>query len=284
MLRICACNNQRPPLVLRINPQITNKKDFLIRLEQDGIAARAGLHAPNAVILSEYHGRIQELPGFAQGAFQVQDESAQLVSLLLAPFHQKSRILDGCAGLGGKTCHIMELAAGKEASITAVEPDTHRLELLRENLARFHPHYLVTIHPGSLLEFSQIARHNFDSILIDAPCSGTGVIRRHPDIRWKRSSKNLAGYAKTQRHLLALAARLMEPGGTLVYSTCSLEPEENQEVVEDFLKTHPGFELSDCTDFLPASARLYIQNGCFQPHPSESTDGFFAARLSACSK
>jgi 16S rRNA (cytosine967-C5)-methyltransferase len=279
MLRICACNNIQPPLILRVNHSAINRNDFCALLEQNDITSRPGSFAPSAVILPDYRGPVHDLPGFAQGFFQVQDESAQLVSLLLAPFVQNGQILDGCAGLGGKTGHIMELLAGWNATVTAVEPDKRRLIRLRENLTRLHPQKSVEIHPYTLLEFSRICKSRFHAILIDAPCSGTGVIRRHPDIRWNRQEDDLPNYQNTQRQLLDLAAELLLPGGTLVYVTCSLEPEENIEVVTNFLEVHPKFELSNCAPFLPLPARQFGKNGFFHPHPTESTDGFFAARL-----
>ncbi len=279
MLRICACNNTQPPLVLRVNSLAITRDEFCARLQKEEIAAHARTHAPDAVILPGYHGPVQDLPGFTEGFFQVQDESAQLVSLLLAPFTQGGHLLDGCAGLGGKTSHILELTADVQATVTAVEPDPRRLTQLRENLTRLHPQKSVQIHHGTLLDFSKICPTRFDAILIDAPCSGTGVIRRHPDIRWNRQAADLPGYRKTQRQLLDLAAVLLLPGGVLVYATCSLEPEENSEVVTGFLKEHPEFNLSDCAPFLPVPARQSVDNGFFQPHPTESADGFFAARL-----
>lgn len=280
MLRICACNNLRPALVLRVNPLVTAKEDLLAQLTQEGISAKPGVHAPHAVILPDFRGPIQEIPGFSQGAFQVQDESAQLTGLLLAPFAKHSRFLDGCAGLGGKTCHLLEITAEFSATVIAVEPDQHRFLLLRENMARLHPHGPVELHSCDLFDFSQQTSDRFDGVLIDAPCSGTGVIRRHPDIRWNRKAFNLPEFAKKQRQLLDVAANLLTPGGTLVYATCSIEPEENQGVVSDFLRSHPLFKLTDSGSFLPASAARLVKDGFFQPHPTEDTDGFFAARLS----
>lgn len=279
MIRICTCNNTQSQLVLRVKPSAINRDDFCVLLKEKDIAARPGVYAPGAVILPDFHGPIHDLPGFAQGFFQVQDESAQLVSLLLAPFAQDGNLLDGCAGLGGKTCHILELTADRNATVTAVEPDPRRLARLQENLTRLHPKASVNIHPCSLLDFSRICTTCFHAILIDAPCSGTGVIRRHPDIRWNRLASDLPEFQKTQRQLLDLASEMLVPKGVLVYATCSLEPEENSAVVDGFLKTHPDFELSDCASFLPIQAREFVHDSFFHPHPTESTDGFFAARL-----
>jgi 16S rRNA (cytosine967-C5)-methyltransferase len=279
MLRICACNNSRPPLVLRVNPLATSPDAFLARLREENITALEGTLAPGAVLLPDYHGPVYDLPGFGEGLFQVQDESAQLVSHLLAPFLQGGNLLDACAGLGGKTSHILELAAGVQANINAVEPDRRRLVHLQENLTRLHPRNAVKIHPCTLLEFSRECTTRFAAILVDAPCSGTGVIRRHPDIRWNRQAADIPEYRKTQRQLLDQAAGLLIRGGTLVYATCSLEPEENSEIVTGFLHDHPEFRLSDCTPFLPVPARQFVRNVFFQPHPTDSADGFFAARL-----
>jgi 16S rRNA (cytosine967-C5)-methyltransferase len=197
MLRICVCNNTQPQLVLRVNSSVIARDAFCALLEKEDIIARLGSFAPHAVILPDYRGPIRDLPGFTQGFFQVQDESAQLVSLLLAPLIQGGNILDGCAGLGGKTCHILELTADRNATVTAVEPDPRRLARLQENVTRLHPGAAVEIHPCSLLDFSRICATSFHAILIDAPCSGTGVIRRHPDIRWNRLASDLPEFQKT---------------------------------------------------------------------------------------
>ncbi|MCI5147510.1 MAG: RsmB/NOP family class I SAM-dependent RNA methyltransferase, partial [Candidatus Electrothrix sp. AR3] len=120
----------------------------------------------------------------------------------------------------------------------------------------------------------------FDAILLDAPCSGTGVIRRHPDIRWNRQPDDFTGFQEQQLSLLQTAAPLVAPGGVLVYATCSIEPEENQQVVEHFLALHQDFQRSDCREFLPgAAASLVDAQGFFSPLPSEEIEGFFAARL-----
>ena len=279
MLRICACNNSQPPLVLRVNPLAISWEAFLARLCEENIKVLAGTMAPGSVLLPDYHGPVHNLPGFGEGLFQVQDESAQLVCHLLAPFVPGGDLLDACAGLGGKTSHILELAADVKANICAVEPDRHRLIHLQENLTRLHPLNAVHIHPCTLLDFSQGCTTRFAAILVDAPCSGTGVIRRHPDIRWNRREADIPEYRKTQRQLLDQAAGLLLRGGTLVYATCSLEPEENSELVTGFLHDHRDFRLTDCAPFLPGSARQFVRNGFFQPHPTEGTDGFFAARL-----
>jgi 16S rRNA (cytosine967-C5)-methyltransferase len=279
MNRICICNNVQPQLVIRVNTSAVDRESLRTLLEGEGITVRPGAHSPQSVTLPGYHGPVNLLPGFKQGFFQVQDESAQLVSPLLAPFVPGGRILDACAGLGGKTSHILELAAHQNITVIAVEPDPQRIAQLKENLTRLHLLKNVEIHPCSLLDFSRNCKLLFDAILIDAPCSGTGVIRRHPDIRWNRSASDLSGYQKTQRQLLDLASPMLLPGGILVYATCSLEPEENSMVVNGFLAEHPDFQLSDCAPLLPDQAKTLACDSFFQPHPTESTDGFFAARL-----
>ncbi len=137
----------------------------------------------------------------------------------------------------------------------------------------------LTIHEASLLDVTEETVPLFDGILIDAPCSGTGVIGRHPDIRWNRTFDDLQYYHNEQLALLSHAATLIKDGGILVYATCSLEPEENSEVVHIFLKNNPQFELTDCAEVLPETGHKFIHNRFFQPLPAASIDGFFAARL-----
>ena len=119
----------------------------------------------------------------------------------------------------------------------------------------------------------------FDGILIDAPCSGTGVVGRNPDIRWNRRKEDLPRYHREQLNILSHSAPLLAPGGILIYATCSLEPEENEEVIKAFLATHPAFTLTDCAAQLPQAAHRFITDLCFAPHPDATIDGFFAARM-----
>jgi 16S rRNA (cytosine967-C5)-methyltransferase len=259
--------------------------------EQGLIRTSPGRYAPDSLVLHNQRGAITVLPGFTEGIFQVQDQAAQLACHLLGPFKEKGRYLDGCAGLGGKTCAVASLLS-PNASLYAVEPEQRRFRLLRENLQRQQLAERVTIMQQDLQEFAASKQllfdefdefdevDRFDGILIDAPCSGTGVIRKHPDIRWNRKPEDFVSHQKKQLELLRTAAGLLKPDGVLVYATCSLEPEENQQVIEQFLGSSGEFKLTGCRDFLPDSASLVVdKKGFFSPLPTEEIEGFFAARL-----
>ncbi len=278
MERICASNNRQPSLVLRLNTLATDRDLFFEKLAEE-VTIQPGSFAPDAAVLPDYHGPINQLPGYDQGLFHVQDEAAQLVTPLLGPFTTGGSYLDGCAGLGGKTSHLLQISARHNISITAVEPEKRRERKFTENLKRLYPHKSVSLFSGDLRSFSHGCSTKFDGILIDAPCSGTGVIGRHPDIRWNRKETDLPGYQKKQLALLETAAELLKPGGILVYATCSLEHEENEDVIDRFLKKHEDFTLTDCSPFLPEAARYFVKEKYFSPKPADSIDGFFAARL-----
>ena len=209
----------------------------------------------------------------------VQDEAAQLATQLLRPFLHRGLYLDACAGLGGKTCHLVQLGFEHNLHITAIEPDPLRFQKLGENLWRLYPQSSCDARKTTLQAFAEGSRTTFQGIIVDAPCSGTGVTRRHPDIRWNRREEDLQRYQAGQLDLLEQAAGLVLHRGLLVYATCSLEPEENIMVVEQFLDKHREFQLTDPTPYLPAEARHLVENGVFCPRPAETIDGFFAARL-----
>ena len=276
---ICAINNTEPPLSLRVNSRRTSRSALRALLEKSGIIAQNGFYSPVALGIETFPGGILSLPGYDQGHFQVQDEAAQLATMLIGPLPGRCHILDGCAGLGGKTSHLAELLP-YDGSVVAIEPDTRRYGLLRENLKRLGLSEQVRCVRTDLQRYAATQPQPFDVILIDAPCSGTGVIRRQPDIRWNRQPADLAQYQQTQLQLLAIAASLLQKGGTLVYATCSLEPEENQEVIRTFLKQHSQFTVDNVASLLPEAARRLVdKDGFFHPSPVDGLDGFFAARL-----
>lgn len=276
---ICRCNNTEPPLTLRVNARRTSRSALQEVLSKSGISARKGFYSPLSLVIDAFPGGVSSLPGYDLGHFQVQDEAAQLASLLIGPLPSRCRILDGCAGLGGKTSHLAEMLP-PDGAIVAVEPDPRRYRLLWENLRRLGHSEPVLPVRTDLRAYAATRPLPFDCILIDAPCSGTGVIRRQPDIRWNRQLEDLGPYQQTQVHLLEIAASLLKPGGMLVYATCSLEPEENEEAIRLFLERCPRFEVENATALLPEPAhRLADPSGFFHPSPAEGLDGFFAARL-----
>lgn len=272
---ICRANNQPAPLCLRVEQ---GDPDVLrVSLAQAGIAAAAGRYAPTALRINDYHGRIEELPGYGEGCFQVQDEAAQLVTLLFGPL-APGRYLDACAGLGGKTTQLArQLPVGSE--LLALEPHPGRLALLRQNLARLGGK--AEIHRMTLAEFAaRPSAGKFQGILLDAPCSGLGVIRRHPDIRWNRQPADLLRYQHQQIALLEQATALLASGGVLVYAVCSMEPEETEAVIDCLLSARPELKLSDPRPRLPAPAGVLVDEaGFFRSRPDQGLDGFFAARL-----
>lgn len=277
--RICMANNREPALALRANSSLITRDELGVLLQKNAISCRPGSYSDEALVLDNFHGQVNTLPGYDEGFFQVQDEAAQLATTLLGPFRNGGSYLDGCAGLGGKTSHLLQFGKKHELQVHALEPDPYRLKKLHENVARLSSGHDVIIHKGRLQELETVNLPQFDGILIDAPCSGTGVTGRHPDIRWNRLPGELQLYQEQQLVLLAHAAILLAPQGVLVYATCSLEPEENRDVINKFLEIHQDFTLTDCSDLLPKSARSLLVNKFFSPRPSAMIDGFFAARM-----
>jgi 16S rRNA (cytosine967-C5)-methyltransferase len=279
MRRICSSNTKEPSLVVKVNTLKTSKEQYRSLLDQTGIPHREGIFAPDALVLLGYHGSIPQLPGYDDGLFLIQDEATQLAPLLLGPFRRGGRYLDACAGLGGKTALLLEMEKQLDLRIFALEPEVRRYAKMAENLQRLHPDNRCETRHCTLQEFAATDGSPFDGILVDAPCSGTGVTGRHPDIRWNRREEDIPRYQAMQLDILDKAAPLVAENGILLYATCSLEPEENQEVVRHFLATHPRFELTDPAMFLPPAAHRLIDNQYFCPRPDTAIDGFFAARL-----
>ncbi len=272
---LCLTNNTPPPLTLRLNPHQTSRDKYLALLKDHGISAHPGEFTDHSVTIIDFQGKIDSLPGYAEGLFHVQDEAAQLIASFFTDLPSGS-YLDGCAGLGGKTI-LLDQILPADAQLAAVEPHKGRLSLLQDNLERCHCRQITT-YPCTLQELAQDHTTHFDGILLDAPCSGLGVIRRHPDIRWNRSYDDLAGMAQTQLELLSSAASLLKPGGVVVYVTCSLSKIENEQVIASFQQSHPDFSIV-APEFSEKAQPHITSQGFLRTLPTQGLDGFFAARL-----
>ncbi len=277
--RICRENNQQAPLCLQINTCVTTSEAYEKLLQEKSIAHRRGKYCQGSIILEEFSTKVTDLPGYRQGCFQIQDQGAQLLTRLMPAMTPGAAYLDACAGVGGKTSALVQHAHAVRARVSAVEPDGGRRKTFLENMARLHPEHVIPLHPETLQDFAAAGSEQFDAIFLDAPCSGTGVIRRHPDIRWNRQPDDLHRYRKTQLELLHSAATLLKAHGSIVYATCSLEEIENQQVIRDFLAADKDFILEDCAGSLPRTAHPLIEQHCFAPRPEPEMDGFFGARL-----
>ncbi len=238
---IAAAGNEHPPLALRVNARRTSRARYLERLDAAGLAASAAQHAECGLVLAA-PAPITALPGFAEGEVSVQDVAAQLAAGLLdlAP---GQRLLDACAAPGGKTAHALECEPGLR-EVVAVDADGTRLARVRENLARLRLE--ATLIAGNALEPRLWwDGRGFDRILLDAPCTATGVIRRHPDIKALRRPEDVPAAAARQSAMLDALWPLLEPDGKLLYSTCSTLPAENADIVREFLGRTPDAEPGD---------------------------------------
>lgn len=264
-------NNIRPPMTLRVNTQLIAMKDFLAHLQQAGIEAAPGTLAPSSVYLAS-PCPVENIPGFEQGHCSVQDEASQLIPSLM-DLRDSLRILDACAAPGGKTCHILE-SGYPFGELVALDNDARRLERLQQNLDRLALHATVCV--GDAANPNQWWDGNaFDRILLDAPCSATGIIRRHPDIKLLRRDSDIPKLCLLQAQLLKALWACLKPGGLLLYSTCSVLPEENSAIVGQFLESQGdakletidgqwGVECSFGKQLLPGTG---------------GNDGFYFARL-----
>ena len=268
---ICAANNAHPPMILRVNRRHHTRDAYLGLLTEAGIAATPCVYSRDGIIL-DAAADVRSLPGFAEGWISVQDEAAQLAADLLdlAP---GQRVLDACCAPGGKTCHILE-AEPKLAGVVAVDLEAKRLVRVRENLARLGLSAELIAADGRDTATWWDGKP-FQRILLDAPCSATGVIRRHSDIKLTRQPDDIAALAVLQGELLDALWITLEVGGILLYATCSTLPTENTEVIEAFLARTPGARELD----------IASQAGIKQPHGRQllaqegGHDGFYYAKL-----
>ncbi|AUQ26955.1 16S rRNA (cytosine(967)-C(5))-methyltransferase RsmB [Dickeya zeae] len=264
--QIVDANNQHPPMWLRVNRRHHTREAYLALLQEKGIEAHPHAHYPDAIRLSTPCA-VSLLPGFEQGFVTVQDASAQGCIHWLSPQDHED-ILDLCAAPGGKTTHILE--AAPHARVLAVDVDEQRLKRVRENLQRLNLHAEVKCGDGRT-PAQWCGDKCFDRILLDAPCSATGVIRRHPDIKWLRRDSDIAELASLQNTILEAIWPRLKTGGTLVYATCSVLPEENCQQIADFLQRHADAMLVDTGT--PASPGIQMLPA------AEDGDGFFYAKL-----
>ena len=268
---ICAANNAHPPMILRVNRRHHSRDAYLQLLTNAGIAATPCVYSIDGIVL-EAAADVRSLPGFAEGWISVQDEAAQLAADLLdlAP---GQRVLDACCAPGGKTCHILEVQKDL-AGVVAVDLEAKRLVRVRENLARLGLSAELIAADGRDTATWWDGKP-FQRILLDAPCSATGVIRRHPDIKLTRQPDDIAALAVLQGELLDALWPTLEVGGILLYATCSTLPTENTEVIQAFLARTSGARELD----------LATTAGIKQPHGRQllaqegGHDGFYYAKL-----
>jgi 16S rRNA (cytosine967-C5)-methyltransferase len=272
---ILEANNTHPPMVLRLDLSRQGRDEYLSELAAVGVMARPVEWVPTAVRLDE-PVPLATLPGFREGRVSVQDAGAQLAAPLLAA-QSGMRVLDACAAPGGKTGHLLEHTADL-AELVAVDIDASRVARIDENLKRLNRAARLVV-----ADIRQAAGfwdgRPFDRILLDAPCSSTGVIRRHPDIKLLRRTDDIAVLAAAQLEILKSAFGMLAVGGRLLYSTCSVLPDENQQVVERFLQTEPAARAAA----FPAGVALApgaLDRGTgvqFLPGAAAGTDGFYYA-------
>ncbi|RFC33261.1 MAG: 16S rRNA (cytosine967-C5)-methyltransferase [Candidatus Nitrotoga sp. SPKER] len=259
---ILLAGNQHPPMTLRVNCRYISTTDYLALLAQQGI--QASRIEPDAVLL-KHPLPVNKLPGFFDGLVSVQDAGAQYAARLL-DVQDGMRVLDACAAPGGKSTHLLELA---QLDLLALDKNSHRLELVRENLQRLQLH--ARLQNGDAAQpDSWWDGRPFHRILADVPCSASGVVRRHPDIKWLRRPGDINGFAQQQLPILCSLWRLLERNGKLLYVTCSIFAQENQEVINEFLTQH------DDGKQLPLSMPNLNEGQLF---PNHQHDGFFYALL-----
>jgi 16S rRNA (cytosine967-C5)-methyltransferase len=276
---LCAGINRLPALTLRANTLRASREDLISSMNSIAAEASPAGIAPDGVIVGGLKLALAESAAFRQGWFQVQDEAAQLVTVLLDP-RPGEAVLDACAGRGGKTGHIAQLMQNR-GQLLALDRSDARLSQLREEMARLGV-ASASIREADLLQPGlRLPAGPFDRILLDAPCSGLGTLRRNPDIKWSARPKDLLRFQGIQVRLLLQASAWLKPGGTLVYAVCSPEPEEAVEVVQAFLAADPRFRIERDAVNLPAAVRpLFDSHGFLQTYPRLGyMDGFFAVRL-----
>lgn len=260
-IELCKWNNSRPSITMRIRHSKTNMDEMLTQLSAMDVEASKNALMPNDCIDLGHGVKVTDLPGFADGCFMIQDASTLVPVKLLDPKPGET-VLDACAAPGGKTIHISD-SMGGVGKVVAMDVSERRLAAVNDNATRTGATNVKTT-TGDASSSTSLPKEKFDAVLVDAPCTNTGVLRRRPEGKWRFSKGSLQSSATVQRSLLDACSSVVKQGGRLVYSTCSLEPEEGETVVERWLNSNTDFKLSDSKYIVP---------------PGSGSDGGYSALL-----
>lgn len=279
--KLCQANNEIPPNAVRTNTLKTSRAELQKDLAGEGIDSREGSFAPETLVIDGFKS-VGAIAAHRTGLFMVQDEGSTLVGHAVNPV-PGSLVIDACSAPGGKSTHLAQLMKN-QGRIISCDIHSHKMKLIEENAARLG----ITIIEPVVMNAAELDRHcreKADYILVDAPCSGLGVLRRRPEIRWRKQPKEITELHRLQLQILLSAAKCLKDGGIMVYSTCTVTHEENIDVINEFLQQCGDFQLDSLVGHLPEGLRQmpgtetltkgYIQ---FFPHV-HGTDGFFIARL-----
>jgi 16S rRNA (cytosine967-C5)-methyltransferase len=284
-LKICTFNNQISPLTLRTNTLKSHRKDLIEKLKQKEFSPFPTTYSEEGIVLKN-PPPTSELPFIKEGFYIIQDEASQLVTSILGP-KPGERILDACAAPGSKTTHIAQKMEN-QGEIYALDLNKGKIDLIEETCQRLGIGIVKTIK-GDAVKILPVPRGmKFDRILADVPCSGFGTLRRNPDLKWRRGEKEIRRLSEFQSSILRNLSVYVKEGGVLIYSTCTVFHEENEDVVKKFLDEHPEFQLDRMDDVASAfiadgkseEFHSFIQNRFFKTFPPKNNmDGFFVARL-----
>ena len=272
---LCAANNEIPPLTLRVNTLKVSRNHLQEKLAAQGMPSVPTKFSPDGLILENNFEPLQKTGFFHEGYFRFQDEAAQLISFLVNPQNSQS-VLDICAGTGGKTTHLAAITKDS-GRITAADRDEKKLKQLQKDALRLGIKKIQTLAADFSKNLPDGLHQGFDCVLVDASCSGSGTLRRNPEIKWRTGAADLRYLVRQQKLILNSASGAVRAKGRLIYCTCSLMPEENEEVVNSFLSANDNFYLTPPTGIIQ---QFVDSKGYFHTYPHlHRMDGFFAAIL-----
>jgi 16S rRNA (cytosine967-C5)-methyltransferase len=273
---LCMANNEIPPVVLRANRLKATREHVITELKEEGIESNKTTFSPEGLVISGHGSLLRNTRSYEKGHIQLQDEASQLIAHLLSP-QPGDHVLDICAGGGVKTTHLAEIMKDR-GKIVAIDINENKLASLKGLTARLGITIVETKAGDAAAGMETSWYERADRILVDAPCSGLGTLRRNPEIKWRTKAGDSIGLSLIQKKILNGAASHLKQGGSLVYSVCTVMPEENERVVEDFLGRNSDFKLAPPPGSIDRS--LIDEKGFFRTSPERhGTDGFFAALM-----
>ncbi len=275
-LALCTANNKIPPLAIRVNTLKTTRAELKEKLMCSGLDIKETIFSPDGFTLSHADQPIQKTSFFRKGLIRIQDEGSQCISYLVSP-KENETVLDICAGTGGKTTHLAAILKNK-GQIVATDHDSEKISELKKETGRMGITNTAAQTADLSVSLPDSLKEKFDHVLVDAPCSGTGTLRRNPEIKWRILPKDLHNYTRVQKLILTNAALAVKKGGRLIYSTCSLLPEENECVIDDFIRSNKRFSLENPSSLI--NHQLLDNRNFYHTYPhTNNMDGFFGVIL-----